>query len=466
MLAVWFATGTVISFVPFPALKADERLAKSEPLDIGAVHLPPSAVLGTLGDVDIERFRLISVGGQPRYVASIAAGGSVSIDAGSGALVPPIEAGAAARLAESHSGLASVRVEGPLEYDQWTVHDPYDPWRPLQRVTMGDAAGTVLYVSATTGEVVQRTQRVERAWNRVGAVVHWLNFAPLRWRDGLWHATVWCIALLGITLATAGLWLGITRTLQARRLRRSAASPYRGLLRWHHLAGLCVSVLIANWIVSGWLSLDRGLLFSSGQPSREQTARVRGISLRAAAEQVGSLAVAGIEGAREIELAALGARTLLIVRGTGPGLPRAIQLDAAPSATGILPDAQLVAGVEAAWSPLRVVRVESIATGDPYARRNQPYPANARRLVLNDPEETWVQIDAATSEVISVVDASRRRYRWLVDGLHNLDFPRLNRLGVWHVLLVIGTTAGFLFVTTGVVLAARRVRRTFNAGSR
>ncbi|MGQ0836006.1 MAG: PepSY domain-containing protein [Gammaproteobacteria bacterium] len=465
MLAIWFATGTVLSFVPFPELNVQERLAMRESLDPGAVRVLPGAALASLGDIAIERVRLISVDGRPRYVVSIPGRGSVAIDATSGVQQTWLDAGDAARVAARHSGLDILRVEGPLEYDQWTVHDPYDEWRPFHKVTLDDAAGTVLYVSASTGEVVQQTRRFERAWNRVGAVVHWLNFAPLRWRDGLWHATVWSLALLGITLTILGLTLGIIRTLQLRRLRRRGVSPFRGLLRWHHLAGLCAALLIANWIVSGWLSLDHGIFFSTGKPSPEQQARLRGVSLRSAAEQVQGLALSETDGVKEIELAALGGRALLIVRGTLPELPRVIRIEGEGTAQtpGVLPDALLVGAVEAAWSPARVVRLERIEPGDRYARRGQPYPANARRLVLDDPKQTWVHLVAASGEVLSVMDPGRRTYRWLVDGLHNLDFAPLNRAGVWHVLLVTATTAGFSFVMTGIVLAVRRVRRNFAA---
>ena len=125
----------------------------------------------------------------------------------------------------------------------------------------------------------------------------------------------------------------------------------------------------------------------------------------------------------------------------------------------MLPDSLLKAAVENAWAPWRVLRIEPIAADDAYALRSRPFPSSARRLVLDDPSRTWVHIDAADGNVISVMDSSRRTYRWLVDGLHRLDFPWLNRAGqTWHVLLVASTMLGFAFSCTGLVLAARRLR--------
>ena len=67
-----------------------------------------------------------------------------------------------------------------MEYDQWIVHQRFDPYRPFYRVRLNDDATTDLYVSARTGEVLQRTRFSERAWNWSGAVIHWIYFTPLR----------------------------------------------------------------------------------------------------------------------------------------------------------------------------------------------------------------------------------------------------------------------------------------------
>jgi hypothetical protein len=80
--------------------------------------------------------------------------------------------------------------------------------------------------------------------------------------------------------------------------------------------------------------------------------------------------------------------------------------------------------------------------------------------MLDDAAGTWVQVDAATGAILSVLDERRRVYRWLVDGLHQFDFPWLKGIGPWwHALLLLATGIGFVFSCIGVVLAWRRVRR-------
>src|SRR4051812_21034282 len=56
--------------------------------------------------------------------------------------------------------------------DQWTVGGDYDPDRPLKRATLGDADGTQIYVSSTTGAVVLVTTHAQRALNYFGSIPH------------------------------------------------------------------------------------------------------------------------------------------------------------------------------------------------------------------------------------------------------------------------------------------------------
>ena len=59
-------------------------------------------------------------------------------------------------------------------YDQWVVHDRFDPYRPFFRVDLDDEDRTHLYVSTKTTEVHQKTNRQQRLWNYFGAVIHWI----------------------------------------------------------------------------------------------------------------------------------------------------------------------------------------------------------------------------------------------------------------------------------------------------
>jgi hypothetical protein len=128
----------------------------------------------------VEHLRLISVAGHPGYVFSLAGYPVLSVSAESGQTLPPVSAATAVVVAEQFTGENISGIDGPFDYDQWTVHEQYGPYRPFYKVTLDDAAGTCIYISLRSGEVIQRTRRTERAWNWIGAVVHWINPTLLR----------------------------------------------------------------------------------------------------------------------------------------------------------------------------------------------------------------------------------------------------------------------------------------------
>ena len=88
----------------------------------------------------------------------------------------------------------------------------------MYRVSTAGASGRNLYVSATTGEVLQETHARERFWNWPGAVTHWIYPTFLRRDWDLWDNVVWWISLFGVCVALTGGLLGFFQVP-----RRSAA---------------------------------------------------------------------------------------------------------------------------------------------------------------------------------------------------------------------------------------------------
>ena len=106
---------------------------------------------------------------------------------------------------------ARAAMTSGADYDQWSVPNGFDRHRPLLRVALGDAAGTEVYVSSRTGEVVLDTTRSERGWNLAGSVLHWIYPTVLRSNWSLWDQVVSTLSLVAFIAATLGAVLGITR---------------------------------------------------------------------------------------------------------------------------------------------------------------------------------------------------------------------------------------------------------------
>lgn len=463
LFALWFATGAVMCFVPFPSLPADVRIAHGEPIDLTQVSVGPAGALAAASGLAATRARLISVEGHPRYVLSLAGGRVLSISAESGKGLGPVPAGTARAVAESFSGHRVTGITGPLEDDQWIVHDQYDEFRPFYRLALSDRQGTELYVSTRSGEVRQRTRAAERGWNFVGSVVHWANIVALRRQKDVWRWVMLTLAGACGLLACAGLTLGIMHLINARRSRRGGLSPFRGWLRWHHSVGLFAPVLLLSWIVSGCLMLDDGTVFPSDQPTAAQVARVRGMTLAKAAERFPVAVLRMLPPpVREIEVAAVAGTPYLVVRNGKPGESRVAML--APggglSLFHTLPDSLLLAAVHSGWPSSRVLQIRPILPDDAYRVLSDPLPRTAVRIVLADTDRTWIQIDSATGRILSVADARSRARRWWVNGLHDFDFPLLDRSGPLRMLvLVLAVAVGFLFSCTGLAVGVKRLRR-------
>src|SRR3984893_5521526 len=361
LFAMWFASGAVLHFVAFPSLSRGDQHAGSESIDLSRVFLDPSDALARAPLAN--NLRLLSIAGQPVYVAEQPKGAWLRIAGDTGEVLPPFSAAVAATVAERFSRASAVGVSGPMEYDQWIVHQRFDPFRPFYRVRLNDDAGTDLYVSARTGEVLQRTRFSERAWNWSGAVIHWIYFTPLRKSYWAWNQVVWWVSLVALLSSAVGTWLGFLRLANNRAAGRKGLSPFRGWMRWHHVIGLFASTIVVTWMLSGWLSMDHGRLFSRGETTATQTLQMRGMSVGAVAHAATLTSMRAAAPASEITFNAVAGRPFVTAFGPGGGDVRILFLDQPPTRIlASLPDSLLLSGVDHVWPG----RVHAISVSDAY----------------------------------------------------------------------------------------------------
>lgn len=454
LFAMWFATGIVMHFVPYPALSEAERIAGLAAIDPGGVRHGAAEAARASGFPRPTRVRLFQRSDGPVYLISDEARiralraddlSDAAVRSEQLALNIAVDHARRRRLNADLAGVAELAF-----HDQWTVPNALDAHRPLYRIGLNDASGTELYVSTTTGEVVRDTTRRERRWNYVGSVSHWIYPTLLRKNWAAWDAVVWWLSLGALVVTIIGVVLGPLRLkFAAARLR----SPYRGWHGLHHWSGLICGTFVLTYIFSGWLSMDHGRLFSLAGATESDLQHVLGLPDWSTA----LTDVPGISAARslEIEWFAFGHHTYRRERG---GLAaqelfaagRAVAGESGPAF--LAPDDVAAAGKR--LDPIcRTVR--SVDDGDDYAIAASMPNAPVYRLVCGD---VWFHIDAASGAILEKLDPSRRRYRWLYGALHKLDFPSLS---LRPQLRTISTTLlcgfGFLFSATGVVIAWRRL---------
>lgn len=452
LFAMWFATGMVMHFVPFPALTAAERYAGMAPIAADQVRLTSEQARPAA--IETTHVRLVMRGERPQYVFE-SARGLDAVYADNGRAAPAVTKDEALHLAAAYAGRRGLEVRHAkyavlAQHDQWTVPNGLDPYRPLHRIDLNDAAGTELYVSSVTGEVVRDTTRFERGWNYAGSVLHWIYPTDLRKHWAVWDSVVWWVSLVALIAAATGLIVGVAR---ARWQSASRFSPYRGMHYWHHLLGLGSAVFVLTWIFSGWLSMDHGLLFSKNAAAPQQIAALAGNTFETA--RFDAVPLDQVQGAKEVEFVLLGGQPNLRARFDAE---KQMIVGRQGAASAHFPPVAVTAAARPLLSG-QCGAAETVAADDAYYVAPSGRDAPLYRLRCNDAHHTWLHVDGASGQIIEQMDESRRWYRWLYSALHTFDLPWLIAHPPLRTLLIVTLClGGLLFSLTGIVIGWRRLK--------
>lgn len=455
--AAWFISGAVLIYHPFPFLSQEVQLSRSPVVDLQKILIPPYEAVKSAENLD--RIRLIDLEGQPIYVLHSLDGVIEVVNASDGKLVSPLLEISAGRIAVKFSGNSALSVEGPLDYDQWIVPNRYDPYRPFFRVSMQGEKETVLYVSTQTGEVLQKTEGRERVWNYIGAVVHWIYPTILRSNWTLWDQVVWWLSLVGVVTTLIGLLLGVMRSRGVRDERvLGVSSPFKGWLRVHHILGVFAGVFVFTWIFSGWLSMDHGRIFSKPNPDASQIEKYRALPLERSVNTVSLEALKSLRSFNEVEFVTVGGQSFIVAKNIN-GLKLFKPANSNSFSQYKLTEPEIINAVQKAWPDIDIQSTQRPNESDIYGQlREGSLPKNTLRVILDDSSQTWIHIDMDTGQIVSVMDKSRRVYRWLFNGLHSFDFPGLvSHRPLWDILILLLLGLGFLFSLTGVVVGWKRL---------
>ena len=498
LFALWFATGIIMMYVEYPELTEAERLAERPALALERVAITPdvaiaaaeSAMAGSAATAPeasapesaVERLTLTMLGDRPVYEIGDATGGTAVVFADTGERFAGTDQAAALRTV-AHSGFMTVGAspvyDVRTDMDQWTVSEVLHPHRPLHRVRLNDDAGTVLYVSNTTGQIVRDTDRAERVWNWLGSTIHWIYPWQLRQHRGLWVDIVVWLSIAGLISVLTGAILGFLRLRLNPRYSTGSMTPWRGMMKWHHLLGLASLLFVSTFMFSGLMSMTPWGIFDPEAPLAPQLARYTGGELREsdAVLRPGDFDVAlasstirdipsasrdsaYAESIREIEWRWIdGLAHLVIRRADGEREPRVAGLDGAAAVAALRE--RIERAVPDFLPEAAIVSSEVLEVYDDYyyTRHNRYRPLPVLRVRFDDAESSWYHIDLHSGALVTRETVATRLGRWLFNGLHSLDFVWLTGRGpVWDVTVIALCIAGFAFTVTSVVIGLRRVR--------
>lgn len=235
-------------------------------------------------------------------------------------------------------------------------------------------------------------------------------------------------------------------------------SPYRGMMRWHHLTGLLFGVLAVTWVFSGLLSMNPGRINPSRSPTDSEALVFTGKLLTptdfdmfsASGSQAVEAELLHLDGHPFYEVADRNGRKRLIA-GT------AAQPTSIPTIEQLLERSRLLMpGTSLAKAALHKTYDNYYYSRHP-EQGNRPLPFI--RVEFADANHTWFHIDPASGQLLERSTRFNRLYRWLYNGLHSFDIYWLwNHRPLWDITVILFCLGGLVLSSIGLVAGVRRLR--------
>ena len=194
----WLASGVFFAVFPVERVRSEHRIAMHEPVPLDRAALASAAELPTLMPeqplrVSFER----AVTGEPVAIAEFAERAPVLIDLAQGAIVSPISAETAQRIAQTYVADApDVRAVESVTESSPEYRGPLPAWR----VSFADAEGLAVYVAADTGRVGARRSDLWRAFDAMWA----LHIMDWRDRENFNHGLMILASVLSLVVVLSG----------------------------------------------------------------------------------------------------------------------------------------------------------------------------------------------------------------------------------------------------------------------
>ena len=213
-LAAWTVTGTFFAIVPFARVRG-ESVARAHERNIPDPEVVSlKTVMATLSSRGIAPTS-IELRATPDGVFYLIRSGEGRgrLDARTGGDSPVERPEAEAIARRDQPGAPAVRDTALVTDDPGIEYR--DRPLPAWRVALGDAAGTVVYVDAITGDVAARRNDLWRTYDFLWS----LHIMDYRARERFDHPLLAVFGLLGVATVLSGAALWIVRALRAARRR-------------------------------------------------------------------------------------------------------------------------------------------------------------------------------------------------------------------------------------------------------
>lgn len=464
LFAAWFLSGIVLMYWEFPVVAGHERLAHLPPLDASRIQVPPEQAFQKLDTAMAPSQVWISMlGNRPVYRFQYGRSQRL-VYADNGDVLPFVSNGLGLYLAAAWLGQAPgpALATAIAEPDQWTVYPEIRRAGPFWKYSWPN--GEDVYVSQSSGEIVQHTTRSSRLGAWLGAIPHWLYFTPLRRNTAAWRAAVIGLSGGGILATIFGLVAGVWLYSPSKRYRfpnGRSSIPYAGQKHWHTMLGLIFGLFALTWIFSGMLSMNP-LQWSPDSATSEPARALRGQPWSAspfmARQPREALAKAPQIRAKELELAFIAGEPVYLATEAAD---RTMMIPVAGDPSIEVDPLRITRAMTIAGPGLTIAETRRVTQYEPYyIDRHHAKPLPVLFVRLNDREQSIYYVDLRTAQVVESYDGRSRLNRWLYHGLHSMDLPWLYRnRPAWDITVLTLMIGGNALCITSLVIGWRRVRK-------
>jgi len=285
MFLVWTLSGVVLMYYGHPQITTGERLLRLEPINFSTATVTPAEAAAKAG-IKPYRVRLSMYDGRPVYrMTRVSIGNWSAVYADTGEVLPRMGREQALQWMKQFAPeyASTMTYDAYLESpDEFTRIPTLAGYVPLHRIAMNDPAGTEYYISATSNDIVQKTDRRGRILAISGYILHNLFFFRQRtWWTPFLDFIAWTAMLMVVTGIVVGIWRVAPKRAGGRGLLKSSQkpatasvvrwmgleprfrhkgvqsyTPYSGWMKWHHYAGLIFGLFSISWILSGMIPIS------------------------------------------------------------------------------------------------------------------------------------------------------------------------------------------------------------------
>lgn len=488
MFVVWFLSAFVMIYAGgMPRITAEMRIEAGSTLALDSISISPQQALDIAG-YEPDSANLRTILGRPVYVFREGRLPPTFIFADNGDVLSELNEVQAQLMASDFLNIPSEQfhlLDKISEIDQWTISNARQ--LPLLKFAADDGLGTQVYVSQANAEVAIYTTSQSRLLAWLGTIPHWLYFTALRANQPLWYDIVVWSSGLACVLAFLGLLMGVTQFRKVRPFSLARAIPYQGWMRWHYILGCVFGVFMLTWVFSGLLSMEPFAWTNVKGLDIDQEVYHEGNLDLAAFPELAEVDWDGLVDGdiKEVELSWIQGQPYFLasyiagnseVSGSDAQkrerLHQPYNIIGQAESSSVLIDAlnfkqkasfdieTLVSKLDNSIASTKVLEYEVLtAYDDYYYSRNGQIPLPVLRVKFDDPDESWVYVDMARSQLLTMVHKWSRVERWLYSGLHSLDFAFwYHQRPLWDLGVIFLLLGGLMSSGIGFYFGLRRLK--------